>query len=227
MNNDFFSCREINKKYSVDKKEIHILKGIDLSLNKGDFVALLGPSGAGKSTLLYILSTLDSPDNGKVFYQGKEVTHFKEKEKVAFRKKTGFVFQFYNLLPEFNVLDNVTIAADIAGFMSDKEKNERAVSLLKTLGLGERMHHKPTQLSGGEQQRVSIARALINDPDLIFADEPTGNLDTVNASDIINILKDLNENHGKTIIMVTHNKDIAKVAKRNLHIVDGKIEESF
>lgn len=225
MNNEFFSCRDIHKKYTVDKEAIHILKGIDLSLTQGDFVALLGPSGAGKSTLLYILSTLDAPDDGVIYLNGKEVTHFKENEKVAFRKKTGFVFQFYNLLPEFTVLENVMIAADIAGFVSEKERKSRAVSLLEELGLGHRIKHKPTQLSGGEQQRVSIARALINDPEIIFADEPTGNLDSVNAAEIIRILKDLNENKGKTIVMVTHNDEIAKLAKRNLHIIDGKIEE--
>lgn len=225
MNSDFFSCRDIHKKYKIGKESIHILKGIDLSLTKGDFVALLGPSGAGKSTLLYILSTLDAPDEGIITLNGSEVTHFKEKEKVAFRKKTGFVFQFYNLLPEFSVLENVLLAADIAGLVSEKERKANALSILDELGLSHRIKHKPTQLSGGEQQRVSIARALINDPEIIFADEPTGNLDSANAAEIIRILKDLNQNKGKTIVMVTHNDEIAKLAKRNLHIIDGKIEE--
>ena len=184
---------------------------------------MVGPSGAGKSTLLHIMGTLDKPDAGKIFIEGKEVAMQNEKALSAFRNKSiGFIFQFHHLLPEFTALENVCIPAFIAG-ISKKQAAEKATELLELLKLGHRIDHKPTELSGGEQQRVAVARALINNPALIMADEPSGNLDTNNARDLHNLFFELRDRLNQTFIIVTHNEELANMADRTVHMKDGLI----
>jgi lipoprotein-releasing system ATP-binding protein len=201
--------------------ELQVLKGIDLVINEGEVVSIVGPSGAGKTTLLQIMGTLDKADTGTVILNGTDVGALKEKELSAFRnRQIGFVFQFHQLLPEFTALENVMIPAFIAG-RSRNDAEQRAVELLKDLGLGERMTHKPSELSGGEQQRVAIARALINRPAVLFADEPSGNLDTKTKEELHNLFFHLREKYGQTIVIVTHDPDLARMCDRSLFMVDG------
>lgn len=202
-----------------------VLKGIDLEINKGEIVSIVGPSGAGKTTLLQIMGTLDDPDAGSVFIDGTNLSKMKQKELSAFRNKhIGFVFQFHQLLPEFNALENVMIPAFIAG-MSDKEANARAVEILDFMGLSERALHKPNELSGGEKQRVAVARALINNPAVILADEPSGSLDTQNKEDLHRLFFDLRSRFGQTFVIVTHDEGLAKITDRTVHMVDGEIRK--
>ena len=204
--------------------ELAVLKGIDLEINKGEVVAIVGASGAGKSTLLHILGTLDSPDKGKVFIQDKDVFSQSSKNLAAFRNKSiGFVFQFHNLLPEFTALENVMIPG-LIGQGEEKQVRERATSLLSMLGLDERRDHKPSELSGGEQQRVAVARAMINSPDLILADEPSGNLDSKNAIDLHNLFFKLRKDVGQTFVIVTHNEELARMSDRKIELKDGRIK---
>ena len=204
--------------------ELAVLKGIDLEINKSEVVAIVGASGAGKSTLLHILGTLDSPDKGKVFIQDKDVFSQSSKNLAAFRNKSiGFVFQFHNLLPEFTALENVMIPA-LIGQGEEKQVRERATSLLSMLGLDERKEHKPSELSGGEQQRVAVARAMINSPDLILADEPSGNLDSRNAIDLHNLFFKLRKDVGQTFVIVTHNEELARMSDRKIELKDGRIK---
>ena len=204
--------------------ELAVLKGIDLEINKGEVVAIVGASGAGKSTLLHILGTLDSPDKGKVFIQDKDVFSQSSKNLAAFRNKSiGFVFQFHNLLPEFTALENVMIPG-LIGQGEEKKVTERATSLLSMLGLDERKDHKPSELSGGEQQRVAVARAMINSPDLILADEPSGNLDSRNAIDLHNLFFKLRKDVGQTFVIVTHNEELARMSDRKIELKDGRIK---
>jgi lipoprotein-releasing system ATP-binding protein len=213
------TARDIQKYYG----DLWVLKGVDVQIQKGEIVSIVGPSGSGKSTLLHILGTLDAASNGEVFLQDKKITDLKGKQLSAFRNKhIGFVFQFHHLLPEFNALENVCIPGWIAG-RKKKEVEEQAESLLKSLGVGERLDHKPNALSGGEQQRVAVARALINTPDIIFADEPTGNLDSANAGELHQLFFDLREKFQQTFLIVTHNEELAKMSDRILHMKDGKI----
>ena len=204
---------------------LQVLKGIDLEINKGEIVSIVGPSGAGKTTLLQIMGTLDEPDAGVVQIDGTVVSRMKEKELSAFRNKNiGFVFQFHQLLPEFTALENVMIPALIAG-VSSKEAHERAMKILDFMGLVDRASHKPNELSGGEKQRVAVARALINDPAVILADEPSGSLDTHNKEDLQQLFFDLRDRLGQTFVIVTHDEGLAKITDRTVHIVDGMIKK--
>ena len=204
---------------------LQVLKGIDLEINKGEIISIVGPSGAGKTTLLQIMGTLDEPDAGVVQIDGTMVSRMKEKELSAFRNKNiGFVFQFHQLLPEFTALENVMIPALIAG-VSSKEAHERAMKILDFMGLVDRASHKPNELSGGEKQRVAVARALINDPAVILADEPSGSLDTHNKEDLHQLFFDLRDRLGETFVLVTHDEGLAKITDRTVHIVDGMIKK--
>ena len=200
---------------------LEVLKGIDFSCAKGEIVAIMGASGAGKSTLLQILGTLSTPDSGSLSIDGTDVLSLRGGELSAFRgRKIGFVFQFHHLLPEFTALENVMMPALIAG-QAEKTARKRAGELLDELGLAERAEHKPSQLSGGEQQRVAIARALINDPAVIFADEPTGNLDSVTKKEIQQLFLDLRASHGQSIVIVPHDPELASACDRCLNMKDG------
>lgn len=204
--------------------KLKVLKGIDLSIEQGEIVSIVGASGAGKSTLLHLLGTLDQPDKGKISINGQEIQLLKGNKLAAFRNKhIGFIFQFHQLLPEFTAAENVAMPALISG-ASFEEANSKAATLLKLMGLDERMNHKPSQLSGGEQQRVAIARALINRPDLVLADEPSGNLDSENAASLHRLFFELREKLNQTFIIVTHNQELAEMADRKLSMKDGLME---
>ncbi len=212
----------VSKNYRLDSLAVQAIKKINLAIKKGDFLAIMGPSGSGKSTLMHIAGCLDTPTSGKVFLEGKDVSKFSESELARIRnKKIGFVFQAFNLIPRTSALDNVMLPLFYANFSYSKMKRE-AIKALKTVNLGDRINHLPNQLSGGEQQRVAIARALINNPAIIFADEPTGNLDSKAGVEIMKILKNLNQK-GHTVVVVTHESQIAKFAKRIIKIVDGEV----
>lgn len=204
---------------------LQVLKGIDLEIAKGEIVSIVGPSGAGKTTLLQIMGTLDSPDTGTIDVDGTNVSKMKEKELSAFRNKhIGFVFQFHQLLPEFTALENVMIPAFIAG-VSTKEASIHAMEILDFMGLTERASHKPNELSGGEKQRVAVARALINQPAVILADEPSGSLDTHNKEELHQLFFDLRNRFGQTFVIVTHDETLAKITDRTIHMVDGSIKK--
>lgn len=211
------------KIYRNGKISLEVIEGIDLQVKRGEILCVIGPSGAGKSTLLHMLGGLDQPSRGKVFLEGRDLYRLSERQRAQIRnKKIGFVFQFYHLLPEFSAWENVMLPALIDGVKAHLAK-EKALNLLKLVGLAERSEHKPNQLSGGEQQRVAIARTLINDPDLILCDEPTGNLDSERGEQIAGILAELNRQKGKTLIIVSHETNIAKMADRIIHIRDGRL----
>ena len=202
---------------------LQVLKGIDLEITQGEVVSIVGPSGAGKTTLLQIMGTLDSPDAGMINIDGTNVSRMKEKELSAFRNKhIGFVFQFHQLLPEFTALENVMIPAFIAG-VPTKEASMRAMEILDFMGLKERASHKPNELSGGEKQRVAVARALINQPAVILADEPSGSLDSHNKEELHQLFFDLRNRFGQTFVIVTHDEALAKITDRTIHKVDGNI----
>lgn len=202
---------------------LEVLKGVDINISKGEIVSIVGSSGAGKTTLLHILGSLDSPDKGEIWYEGNRIDTLKPKELAAFRNKNiGFVFQFHHLLPEFTALENVCIPGWIAG-KKTKELEKKAMDLLVTLGVDHRAAHKPNALSGGEQQRIAVARALINDPGIIFADEPTGNLDSSNANSLHNLFQELRDKLNQTFLIVTHNEELASMSDRVLHMKDGQI----
>jgi lipoprotein-releasing system ATP-binding protein len=206
---------------SYDKVEV--LRGIDMQVERGEIVSIVGASGAGKSTLLHILGTLDKSDKGSVIVNGTDTTKLNSKTLSSFRNKhIGFVFQFHQLLPEFTAEENVAIPALIAG-IKKKEALIKSAELLKVLGVGHRLQHKPSSMSGGEQQRVAVARALINSPDLILADEPSGNLDSQNARELHNLFFSLRKHYNQTFIIVTHNEELADMADRKLVMKDGKI----
>ena len=209
----------ITKSYGT----LRVLKGIDLSVNKGEVISIVGASGAGKSTLLHILGTLDSPDNGTITLNGSDILTLKGNQLSKFRNRhIGFVFQFHNLLPEFTALENVCIPGFISG-RNDREITEEAKRLLEMLGLRDRLEHKPSELSGGELQRTAVARALLNKPDLILADEPSGNLDSKNAKELHELFFRLRDELGQTFVIVTHNEELASMADRILEIKDGVI----
>jgi len=202
---------------------LEILKGVDLAVRKGEIVAIVGASGAGKSTLLHIVGTLDRPDSGTVCINGTDCTQLGEKRLSLFRNRhIGFVFQFHHLLPEFTALENVCIPAFIGG-KNVKEAEKAGMELLERLGVAHRARHKPAQLSGGEQQRVSVARALVNHPSLILADEPSGNLDSENAASLHQLFFDLRASLGQTFIIVTHNEELANISDRTIHMRDGSV----
>ena len=204
---------------------LQVLKGIDLNVDRGEIVSIVGPSGAGKTTLLQIMGTLDRPDSGRVLYDGVEVNRMKEKDLCVFRnKKIGFVFQFHQLLPEFTSLENVMIPAFISGIGKKKAK-ARAMELLEFMGLAERANHKPNELSGGEKQRVAVARALVNSPEVILADEPSGSLDSKNKEELHQLFFDLRDKFGQTFIIVTHDETLASITDRTIHMVYGLVQQ--
>ncbi len=203
---------------------LQVLKSVCVTIQKGELVCITGSSGAGKSTLLHILGTLDKPDSGEVFINNQPIQNLSGKKLAAFRNKhIGFVFQFHHLLPEFSAIENVCIPGWIAG-RKKNELNTAAKTILKRLGLEDRIENKPNQLSGGEQQRVAVARALINNPDIIFADEPTGNLDSQHARELHKLFVELSEEFNQTFVIVTHNEELASLSKRVLKMKDGKFE---
>ena len=203
---------------------LKVLKGVDLEIQKGEIVSIIGKSGAGKTTLLQIIGTLDRPDSGSVVIDGVDVFALKEKELADFRNRhIGFIFQFHQLLPEFNALENVMMPAMIAR-MSEKEAEQRAVQLLTELGMAERLTHKPNELSGGEKQRVAAARAMMMSPDVILADEPSGSLDESNKKELHKLLLQMREQYGHTIIIVTHDKELAEISDRVIEMRDGVVD---
>lgn len=216
----------VSKTYRVGKREVQALRNVDLRVANGEFVALVGASGTGKSTLLHLLGGLDRPDQGRIRCAGVEIAQVSQGKRALYRRDSiGFVFQAYHLLPELDALENVALPARIRRDRSGATQ-ERAASLLQRVGLGERTHHRPVELSGGEQQRVAIARALINDPAVILADEPTGNLDTHTGNEILQILQNLSRELGKTLLIATHSAELAARADRVVRLVDGVAQES-
>lgn len=215
--------KKVSKVYMMGEVEVVALRNTDLKIDKGEFVSIMGPSGSGKSTMLYIMGCLDTPSGGEYYLEETDITQLSDRELARIRNEHfGFVFQTFNLLPDFTALENVVIPMMFAR-ISRKERKERAINLLKKVDLGERIAHYPSQLSGGEQQRVAIARALANDPSLILADEPTGNLNTQQGNQIMDILNDLHQNQSVTVIMVTHSPRISKYANRIVKLEDGEI----
>jgi lipoprotein-releasing system ATP-binding protein len=210
---------KLTKKYGA----LTVLKSVDITIQSSEIVSITGPSGAGKSTLLQLLGTLDTPNEGKVLYEGLDITNEKPKKLAKFRNQNiGFIFQFHHLLPEFTAIENVSMPAFIAG-TNKTSAGKRAIELLSMLGLEKRLDHKPNELSGGEQQRVAVARALMNKPRVIFADEPSGNLDTENAEELHHLFLKLRKDLGQTFVIVTHNNDLAKMADRTIEMKDGVI----
>jgi putative ABC transport system ATP-binding protein len=218
-----FELKDVWKTYCLKDVETHALRGVSLDVKKGEYAAILGPSGSGKSTLMHVMGCLDTPTKGRVFVEGKDISELGDDDLARIRReKIGFVFQAYNLIQGLTALENVALPMRFAGY-GRGEAQRIAKGLLKKVGLSERMGHRPNELSGGEQQRVAIARSLINDPDILLADEPTGNLDTKTGWEIMELLESLHKNMGKTIIVVTHDTRIAKRAPRQIRMLDGKI----
>lgn len=212
-------CKNIKKSFGA----LEVLKGIDLSIGQGEIVSIVGASGAGKTTLLQIMGTLDKPDSGEVFFDQIQLTQLQDKAQAAFRNKNiGFVFQFHQLLPEFTALENVMIPALIGG-AKQSEAQKKAKGVLSFLGLAGRFEHKPSALSGGEKQRVAVARALINDPQVIFADEPSGSLDTKNKAELHQLFFDLRKELNRTFVIVTHDESLAQLSDRIIHLQDGTV----
>ncbi len=204
---------------------LNVLKGISLKVERGEVISITGPSGAGKTTLLQIMGSLDKPDSGRVLYDGQDITRMNEKEISAFRNRhIGFVFQFHQLLPEFTAIENITIPMLIAG-EGMRQATKRAKELLEMLGLSDRADHKPSELSGGEKQRIAVARALANQPDVILADEPSGSLDTKNKEDLHKLFFNLRDQLGQTFVIVTHDESLAAMTDRTIHLLDGAIAE--
>jgi putative ABC transport system ATP-binding protein len=216
-------AQNLIKTYRVGEIEVHALRGVELKIDAGEFVAIVGPSGSGKSTLFNILGGLTPPTSGTVLIDGRDLVKMSEGDRTQLRKTTvGFVFQKYNLLPTLTGGDNIEIARHIAG-KNGRERDPQFEEILKLLGIGSRLHHKPRALSGGEQQRIAIARALVNHPALLLADEPTGNLDTENSTAVLSVLQGLNKRLGQTILMITHNPEAAAYADRIVTMRDGRI----
>ncbi|HZL13696.1 MAG TPA: ABC transporter ATP-binding protein [Verrucomicrobiae bacterium] len=223
MNEILLSARGLKKTYSLGKRSLEVLRGVDLEITRGDFVALRGASGTGKSTLLHLIGGLDTPNAGEIFFHGEKLSAFSENKLTNFRnRRVGFVFQAYHLLPELTALENVCLPGRISRIASGKIEM-RAGELLERVGLKNRLDHKPSELSGGEQQRVAIARALVNEPELLLADEPTGNLDSKTGEEIIELLKNLRVEKNMTLIIATHDAKVAAHAQRVIELTDGRL----
>jgi lipoprotein-releasing system ATP-binding protein len=223
MSEAFIQVDQLFKTYGNGAKQVQVLKGIDLAVSPGDRVAIVGASGVGKTTLLHILGTLDQPTSGRVLYEGEDVFTLDERALAFFRnREIGFVFQFHHLLPEFSALENTLMPCLIQG-LPKKEAASRAEAILTAVGLKDRLLHKPGELSGGEQQRVAVARAMVLEPKVLLADEPTGNLDTRTGESVFDLLQELNQVKGLTLIVVTHNSALASRMSRQIHLVDGRV----
>jgi putative ABC transport system ATP-binding protein len=223
MNDTIIELQNVKKIYKMDGVETHALRGVDLKIKKREFVAIMGPSGSGKSTLLHMVGALDKPTTGKIILNGIDISKLRESDLARLRgKKIGFVFQFYNLHPNLNALENIELPMMIIE-KSKEDRRKKALDLLKKMGLEDRADHLPSQLSGGEHQRVAIARALANDPEIILADEPTGNLDTKTEAEIMKFLLKLQKEKQMTVAVITHENEIANYAERIIRLVDGKI----
>jgi ABC-type lipoprotein export system ATPase subunit len=226
MNEPLLSAHGLRKTYTIGSRTLEVLRGVDVEIARGDFVALRGASGTGKSTLLHLIGGLDSPNAGEIIFRGQKLSEFSESKLTNFRNRSvGFVFQSYHLLPELTALENVCLSARIAR-ISTGDAAKRARGLLGRVGLAERTDHKPSELSGGEQQRVAIARALVNEPELLLADEPTGNLDSRTGGEIIELLKSLRVEKQTTLVIATHDEKVATHAQRVIELVDGRINSS-
>jgi ABC-type lipoprotein export system ATPase subunit len=224
MSDMLLSARGLKKNYYIGRRTLEVLRGVDVEIPRGGFLALRGASGAGKSTLLHLIGGLDTPNAGEIFFAGENLSKYGERRLTDFRnRRVGFVFQAYHLLPELTALENVCLPARVAR-MSVDAVTQRGGELLTRVGLAERMDHKPSELSGGEQQRVAIARALINDPVLLLADEPTGNLDSHTGAEIMELLKRLREERQTTLVIATHDARVAALAPRVIELVDGLIQ---
>ena len=224
---ELIKLENITKTYHLGEMDVPVLKGISLSIKRGELVALMGASGSGKTTLMNILGCLDRPTSGRYWLDGEEVSGISTDQRARVRnRKIGFVFQSFNLLPRTSAVDQVTMPLTYAASnMSEREERQHAMALLERVGIADRAHHHPSQLSGGQQQRVAIARALVNNPPLLFADEPTGNLDSVTSKEVLAMFQRLNDEEGITIIIVTHDANVAAIAKRTIHISDGLISD--
>ncbi len=224
MNNTVIEVQDLTKVYKMGDEELYALTGVSLQVHRGEVVAIMGPSGSGKSTLMNILGCLDQPTSGSYYLDEEDVSQMNDDELAAVRnRRVGFIFQSFNLLPRTSALENVQLPMIYAG-ATPKHRRAHAEAMLHAVGLGERMHHMPNELSGGQQQRVAIARSLVNDPSIILADEPTGNLDSKSGREVMTILQKLNQEQGITLILVTHDPHIAHHAHRILHLFDGKVE---
>jgi lipoprotein-releasing system ATP-binding protein len=223
MSDPILRVSGLKKTFNKNGVEINVIKGIDIDIYEGDFITIMGPSGAGKSTFLHILGTLDKPSEGDIFFRDRNVKGFTEDEESKFRnEKVGFVFQFYHLLQDFNVIENITMPL-LIGRLSPPEALSKAENFLEIMGLKHRRDHKPGELSGGEQQRVAIARALVNEPEIILADEPTGNLDRKTGKEVLDYLLSVNKRLSSTLILVTHDPEIGSIGERKLKMVDGEL----
>jgi ABC-type lipoprotein export system ATPase subunit len=226
MSDLLVSARDLSKTYTMGRRTLNVLRGVDLDVARGEFLALRGASGAGKSTLLHLMGGLDSPNAGEIFFDGQNLAAFSESQLTHFRnRRVGFVFQTYHLLPELTALENVCLPARVARISADTAE-KRGRDLLARVGLQERVEHKPSELSGGEQQRVAIARALVNEPELLLADEPTGNLDSHTGGEIIELLKSLRVEKHMTLAIATHDANVAASAPRVIELVDGQIRQT-
>jgi len=224
--NNLIELRDVWKTYRLGKVEVHALRGVSLALAGGEFLAVMGPSGSGKSTLMHLMGCLDLPTRGQVLFSGTDTSHLRSRELAEIRgSKLGFVFQTFNLVHTLTALENVELPMIFQGAPRG-QRGTRARELLERVGLADRLHHRPSELSGGEQQRAAIARALANDPNIILCDEPTGNLDSAAGTTILELLKKLNE-EGRTVVLVTHDPEAAEYAKRKLHLRDGQVAESL
>ncbi len=227
MSDPLLEAKNLHKQYTNSHKTVEVLKGVNLHLEKGEFIAIVGPSGSGKSTLLHLLGLLDKPTEGEIVLNGQNTIRMNHKELASTRNRTiGFLFQAHHLLPEFSALENVMMPALMAG-VPKEEAATKATGLLEGFGLEHRLNHRPSELSGGEQQRVAMARALINDPDLLLADEPTGNLDRSAGLELLRVLLELQERLNRTMVIVTHDPEIAAMAERRFKMVDGHLEEEI
>ena len=216
----------MKKTYLLGKVPVEALRGVNLRVESGDFLAILGPSGSGKSTLLNLVGALDKPTEGSLHIEGVDVSKLTDNQLADLRRRVGFVFQFFNLIPRFTARENVELSMSIVG-LNRTERRKRAEEVLEVVGLKERINHKPAELSGGEQQRVAIARAIVNEPNFLLMDEPTGNIDSKNANEIMELIKRLNKDRGVTIIMVTHDQHLAEQTKRTVQMVDGVITKEI